>query len=302
MMILVTGATGYIGSYFIKYLTQKYNCKNIKAVDSYVNQVEQINDIKIKKVDLTDEKEIKNLMDDVTTVVHCAGISSITECEQNSHSAIISNVLSIRYLLEEGAKNKLKKIIFPSSFAVLKPGQNYITEESNAAPYNFYGHLKHWAEQLIQSYKTNNNIDYVIFRQTNVCGHGLSNKNTVIHAMCDAVKNNQPITIFGDGQQVRNFIHIKDVVHLYYLAMFHNNGIYNLGGHETMSINNITQSISNEASKLLQKKVDIIYKPSDRTGKELSTPNFTFDISHLVNDFGYSPTYSIEDMIKEMLI
>jgi UDP-glucose 4-epimerase len=302
MMILVTGASGYIGSYFIKYLTENFGYKNIKAIDSCINDIDQINGINIKKVDLTNQKEIPMLMKDVTTIVHFAGISSITECEQNSQRAIISNVLSIKYLMEEGTKNKLKKIIFPSSFAVYKPGQEYITEESIVTPYNFYGHLKHWAEQLIQSYKINHDIDYVIFRQTNVCGYGLSNKNTVVHAMCNAVKNNQPITIFGDGQQVRNFIHIKDAVHLYYLALFDNHGIYNLGGHETMSIKNIAQSISNEASKLLQTKVNINYMPSDRNGKEISTPNLTFDISHLVNDFGYSPTYSIKDMIKEMLI
>lgn len=303
VMILVTGAAGYIGSYFIKHLTENGHTEKIKAVDNFeCGHHERVNDIKIDKLDLTDIAQVQSIMKDVSIVVHCAGISSIPECEKDSQRAILANLLAVRHLLEEGAKNGLKKIIFPSSFSVYAPGQARISERSALGPYHFYGHLKLWAEMLIQSYKNSHRIDYVIFRQTNVCGKGLSYKNNVVHAMCQAVKNDQPITIYGDGRQTRNFIHIKDVVHYYRLAMKdQHQGIYNLGGHETKSINNIARLIADRGEQTLKKKVRIIHLPSDREGRELTTPDFVCDISKLINDFHYSPRHSIQDIIQEDL-
>ncbi|GGE41614.1 UDP-glucose 4-epimerase [Pullulanibacillus camelliae] len=302
-MILVTGAAGYIGSFFIHYLKKKNKHIQLRAVDSFEGgQLQRVGDVPVEKVDLTNREEVEPLMKDITVVVHCAAMSAIPDCETYSQRAILTNVLTVYNLLEEGSKHKLKKIIFPSSFAVYAPNQAHISEQSQVSPYNFYGHLKQWGEQLILAYHKQANIDYVIFRQTNVCGKGLVEKGTVLQLMCQAIKKDKPLTVFGSGKQMRNFIHINDVVRYYEEALTSHTGIYNLGGPESLSIKDLAHRMTWVAKKQLNKEVEVVFQPSDREGKELTTPNFFCDISKLTKDFRRAPSYGVNEMIGDMLL
>lgn len=301
-MILITGAAGYIGSYLIEKIANQIGTENIRAVDSFeTGSVKQIGNVSVQYCDLTNENEVKQIVEDVDVIVHCAAISDIPTCEQNSDRAVRSNLLSIWHLLEEGRKHQLKRIIFPSSFAVYSPGQEYINEDAEVRPYNLYGFLKYWSEQLIKSYSVNHGIDYVIFRQTNVSGRALTGKNTVIQAMCRSARTGGPLTIFGDGLQVRNFIHINDLANIYESALYENNGIYNLAGPETKSIKEIAEQVASVADKEWGKKIEIIYKDSDRKNKEPTTETFTYDISKLKRDFDDEPKTTVRETIEELL-
>lgn len=300
-MILVTGAAGYIGSSFVSHLANKIGKENIRAIDNLeIGTIKEIEGIKVEHMDVTDERQIRSILQDVDTIVHFAAYSDIQMCEQLSRNAILNNLLSVKVLLEEGRKQQLKKFIFPSSFAVYEPGHELIHENVPKRPYNFYGFLKHWAEELIISYSYQHSIDFVIFRQTNVVGKGLIEKNTVINAMCCAAKNNQPLTIFGDGKQVRNFIHLKDVIALYESALYRNSGIYNLGGVETKSIKEIAEEVAATGKEILGRNVMIQYKEAH--GNEKVKENFVFDLKKLIEGFQYTPSISVKDMIKELLI
>ncbi|MCF6093319.1 NAD(P)-dependent oxidoreductase [Microaerobacter geothermalis] len=301
-MILVTGAAGYMGSMLIEHFSKIFDSSNLKGVDNFsAGKVQHIGDIPIQCADVSNRNDVFQIMEGVDILVHCAAVSGIPTCEKESKEAVLSNLLSVKYLLEAGRNYQLKKMIFPSSFAVYAPDETVINENTRVSPYNFYGFLKYWAEQLIISYGETYKINYLIFRQSNLCGKGYSEKNSVIHTMCNAAKNNQPLTIYGGGYQVRNFIHIRDVIHIYEQGLTKNNGIYNLAGTETKSIKEIAEEVARAAKRKLNKEIEILYKESEIKGQELTLQSLTCDISKLERDFQYSPKGTIAEAIDELL-
>lgn len=301
MLILVTGAAGYIGSSFAQNLAQKVGRENIRAVDNFeIGTVRDLNGLNVEPVDVTDEEQMKQMLQGVETVVHLAAYSDIRMCEKRGKGAILNNLYSVKLLLEEGRKQQLKRFIFPSSFAVYAGGHRVIHENTPKKPYNFYGFLKHWAEELILSYAERYGIDYVIFRQTNVVGKGLLEKDTVMNVMCRRAKEGLPLVIYGDGKQMRNFIHLQDLIEFYERALTENTGIYNLGGVDTKSVKDIAKEVASAAEEILGKKVSIEYRKSIQP--EVMKNEFQFDISKLIRDFRLRPKITVKQMIRELLI
>ena len=123
MLILVTGAAGYIGSSFTRNLAQKVGRENIRAVDNFeIGTIRDLDGLRVEAADATDERQVKQMLDGVETVVHLAAYSDIRLCEKQGKNAILNNLYSVKLLLEEGRKQQLKRFIFPSSFAVYAGG------------------------------------------------------------------------------------------------------------------------------------------------------------------------------------
>ncbi|MFS8630052.1 MAG: NAD(P)-dependent oxidoreductase [Bacillales bacterium] len=301
MLILVTGAAGYIGSSFTRNLAQKVGRENIRAVDNFeIGTIRDLDGLRVEAADATDERQVKQMLDGVETVVHLAAYSDIRLCEKQGKNAILNNLYSVKLLLEEGRKQQLKRFIFPSSFAVYAGGHRVIHEGTPKKPYNFYGFLKHWAEELIVSYAERYGMEYVIFRQTNVVGKGLLEKGTVMNVLCRRAKEGLPLVIYGDGKQMRNFIHLKDLLLFYERALTENTGIYNLGGVDTKSVKDIAQEVAAAAEEIYGKKVAIEYRESIQP--EVMKNEFQFDISKLVKDFRIRPQITVKQMIRELLV
>lgn len=143
-------------------------------------------------------------------------------------------------------------------------------------------------------------MEYVIFRQTNVVGKGLLEKGTVMNVLCRRAKEGLPLVIYGDGKQMRNFIHLKDLLLFYERALTENTGIYNLGGVDTKSVKDIAQEVAAAAEEIYGKKVAIEYRESIQP--EVMKNEFQFDISKLVKDFRIRPQITVKQMIRELLV
>jgi UDP-glucose 4-epimerase len=175
--IMITGASGYIGSNLCEMLQQKYN---IIQIDTKMNT--DINNI--------------NLFDYyIDCIVHLAAYPSISDCEQNPHIAIKNNVLNT-IKISEYAKKLNIPVIFSSSQAVKNPNSSV------------YAMTKNICEQIFKQYNK-----YFILRFSNVYGgkNFINEKSSVIATFLRAYKNNQKIIINGDGLQTRDFIHCNDI-------------------------------------------------------------------------------------------
>ncbi|MFD1427550.1 NAD-dependent epimerase/dehydratase family protein [Kroppenstedtia sanguinis] len=257
-MILITGAAGYIGSKLIDLLAKKEI--PMRAIDNFrVYPPPPINGVTIQPLDLTQADDVKKMVKGIDTIIHLGAISDISQCETHAKDAILINLLSLKYLVREAVRAGVKKIIFPSTFAVYDPQQKEITEQTLLNPSNFYGQLKKWAEELLL--KEQVHLDVVIFRQSNVYGKGWVSKKTVVESFCKSFLENQPITINGSGQQTRNFIHVDDVVWAYYQGLSPSiRGIYNLGGKDTLSIWELAHLVNRVGEQSFNRSVPIIRK------------------------------------------
>jgi UDP-glucose 4-epimerase len=250
MRILITGGSGFIGTHLsnllIKYGHDVYN------IDKKINN--NISPDKQKIIDLIDINVKDNFLDQKFDIcIHLAALVSVQASIEDPIESFGNNVFTTLKVLDICKKNNIKKIIFSSSAAVYAEKNTPIVEEDAKNPVTPYALDKLTSEQYIQMYCGLWNIDYLIFRFFNVFGEGQNPEYAgVITAFNLAKQKNQPLIIYGDGEQSRDFIRVDHLCQ-YIIALINkniNNEIFNLGSGENITINNLAKQFGN----------DIIYK------------------------------------------
>ncbi|SMO32866.1 NAD-dependent epimerase/dehydratase family protein [Melghirimyces algeriensis] len=300
-MILVTGAAGYMGSALVHALSRKK--KPVRAVDNFTTgTLRKVNDSPVWEKDFTSLTDVKEMVQGVTTIVHLGAISDITQCQNHPKEALLTNVLSVKYLIDEGVNAGVQKIIFPSSFAVYDPDSTTITEETTIQPQNYYGQMKWWAEELLKAEQRKGTLDTIIFRQSNICGKGLVSKRTVLEAFCRSLLENREIRIHGSGKQVRNFIHLEDAIEAYLQAIDTPvTGVWNLAGEETYSIRQLAQLVNQVGEERLGRTVRVITDPNAQTGHEREPQDITCDLHRLKELLNHRPMWTVKETIHQLL-
>lgn len=184
--VLITGSRGYIGTNLERYLLDR---------GYHVFTADLLNG-----TDAMDISTPKLLLNAISHVVHLGAISGIAACEENKEDAVIKNVLtSIR--LFECANAANANVTFASTQAAKDPNAN------------FYACTKYMAEVAAKRINSLNQRNIKVLRFSNVYGglNYLETKQTVISQFTRAKLKHNPVTVYGDGEQVRDFIHVEDV-------------------------------------------------------------------------------------------
>ncbi len=247
MRILVTGGAGFIGSHVVDaYFSAGHEVAvldDFSAVSGYIKRCDElyIHDIRDRQAA---RQALRDFRPDV--VNHHAAMIDVVECEQQPDLANEINVEGTRILLEEAIRSGVKKFIFASSGGAIygecpKPAR----ETDSPHPCGVYGHSKLVAEQMITA--QHRKVSSVILRYANV--YGLRGDHGVIPAFMHAANKGELLDIYGDGKQVRDFIHVSDVVQANLLALGCEGGIFNVGTGEAVSIDLLARLIGGEASQ-----------------------------------------------------
>ena len=300
-MLLVTGAAGFLGSMLVNELYPEV--REIRAVDDFSEGVvDRIKDIRVEHMDVSVADDVERMMEGVDTVVHFAAITGIVSCEEDPARANEVNLTAVKLILDIGARKGLKRILFPSSFAVYGNPPEEITEETPTAPVNYYGILKRATEDIVRSAEHNYGIQSLVFRQSNVFGRGLCRKRSLINLMTQKALSGEPLTVVGTGEQVRDFVHVRDVVGMYYRALQkRHTGLYHLGAGVSTSVNEVFETIARVVGE--ERGIDVQIVRADRRvqGNQEVVGTFHFDISRTRNELGYEPKYTIEDAVRELI-
>ncbi|MBD1174362.1 UDP-glucose 4-epimerase [Pelagibacterales bacterium SAG-MED01] len=238
--ILITGASGYIGSCLYFYLKQKFR---VLGVDKINNKFKLI-----KKCDLTNSKKLDRFLrkEKPNLIVHLAAQSLVDETI-NKNKYYLNNVVATKNLVNVMKKNNLNNLIFSSTAALYKYNNKVLNEKSRINPKSTYARTKNECEKIIR----NSKINSIILRFFNVCS-SLQLKKKIIgefhnpetHLIPTIVYKNllkQQIYVYGnnyktkDGTCVRDYVHIKDICNaieksIKFLLMSQNNfEIINIG-------------------------------------------------------------------------
>lgn len=227
-ILIVTGGCGFIGSHFINQTMEKY--QNIKLINiDALHYCANINNIDVSIRNSSRYTFIKGNIcsDDLlnhifnfykpTHVIHFAAQSHVQNSFSDSLQYTQDNILGTHTLLETVRKyNKLKKFIHVSTDEVygestLIDNSDLKTEKSILCPTNPYAATKAGAEMLVQSYIFSFNLPIIITRGNNVYGKN-QYPEKVIPKFIKQLINKQPITIQGDGNCKRAFLHVYDTV------------------------------------------------------------------------------------------
>ena len=251
-MILITGGAGFIGSHIADIFVDN-NYEVIVADNLSTGRKENIND-KAVFYDI-DIKNLNSLEDifkkhNIEYVIHLAAQVSVPNSMRDPINDANENIIASLNLLELSKKYNIKKIIVSSSAAVYgMPKYLPIDENHTVSPISYYGVSKLTMEKYIELY----NIDYIICRFSNVYGprqtpHGEAG---VVSIFIDNFINNKEINIFGNGEQTRDFIYVKDIAKIF-LELINKNvsrQILNISTNSAITINNLFENVVKISNK-----------------------------------------------------
>ena len=216
--ILVTGGCGFIGSH----LTEK-----LVALEANVTILDDLSSGFLKNIEPFKDKvtfvegSICNaaLCNEITKnkdiIFHLAAFISVPESVEKPYKCHEINVNGIVNLLESARANNVERFVFSSSCAVYGPKETTYRETDYCSPSSPYGMSKLVGELYCNQYAQHFDITTVMLRYFNVCGPRQNPRGQyagVVAKFTEQMKNNEPITIFGDGRQTRDFVSVEEVV------------------------------------------------------------------------------------------
>ena len=203
--------------------------------------------------------------------------------------------------MEVARKLDIEKVVFCSSASVYGyPQFQPVTEEHPLRPLNLYGVTKVSGEQILDTYYENYGIDTVSLRFGNIYGVGLyTHWDTVIPIFINQAFNNKPITVFGDGEYTRDFVHVLDIVQAITLSLTTRDiggEVFNVGG-ETKTVNQVAKTVEQEYTEATGKPVKITNKPP-RKGE---TKEFSYDLTQIKTRLGFQNRWTVKQGIKQII-
>ena len=295
---VVTGGAGFIGSHMIDLLLSKKFKVNV--IDNLVaghkkNYKHHLNNplFKFTKVDICKIKSNNTLFKNADYVFHFAGLADIVPSIENPDKYFKSNVVGTFNVLQAAKKANIKKFIYAASASCYGiPNKFPIKENGKINPMYPYAFTKWQAEELTMHWVKIYNFPAISFRFFNVYGprSRTSGAYGAVFGVFLAQKlANKPLTIVGNGNQTRDFIHVNDLIHgIYKAALSKKIGeIYNIGGGKEIKINKIAKLIGG-------KRIYIPKRPGE-PDRSLA------DISKIKKHLNWQPKIDIEEGTKDLL-
>lgn len=270
MKILVTGSAGFIASHLIEELLKNEN-NSIFGIDNFysgtkenlefIKSIDSKNNFEFIEADIRNFEKINKIVKDkkIEQIYHLAAIVSVQESIQNPLLSNEVNVKGTLNILESAKLNSVKRVVFSSSAAVYgdEPTQPK-NEISIIKPISPYGYEKLIGEQYMRLYSELYGIETVILRYFNVYGErqsATSDYSGVISIFEKKFKDNEIPNIYGDGEQYRDFVYVKDVAKANIKAMNTPNitgQIFCVGTSQKVSINDLVNILNDKYSKSIK--------------------------------------------------
>jgi UDP-glucose 4-epimerase len=247
MHILITGVGGLIGSNFADYIINTNKDVKIVGIDDLSGGYkENINsEVIFYQINLQNYDSVEQIFIDYKFdyIFHFAAYAAEGLSPFIRKFNYNNNLLTTVNLINMAVKYKIKRFIFTSSMAVYGNGKVPFDEKDTPKPYDPYGIAKYACEMDLQVAKNQHNLDFCIIRPHNVYGNKQNiwdKYRNVLGIWIYQYLNNQPLTIYGDGEQTRAFTHIDDILPcLWKSAILETSRckIINLGGIHSIKLN-----------------------------------------------------------------
>ena len=294
---LVTGGAGFIGSNLVDQLVKKKH--KVIVLDNFStgkrsNLVHQRKkNVKIIKIDISNNKNLDRYFKGVNYVFHLAGVADMMPSIAKPEKYFKSNVVGTFNVVQAVKKLNINKFIYAASASCYgKPDKFPIKENAKINLMYPYAFTKWQAEELIMHWAKIYNFPAISFRFFNAYGprSNTSGAYGAVFGVFLAQKlANKPLTITGNGNQTRDFIHVNDLVRgIIKAALSKKVGkIYNIGSGKEVKVNKIAKLISD-------KKIYIPKRPGE-PDRSLA------DISKIKKDLKWQPKIKIEEGVKSLL-
>ena len=292
MRICVTGGAGFIGSHLVDRLID--NGHTVLVIDNLSSGSREFVNSKAQfiEMDIRDSKLSSTICGfKPEYIFHEAAQTEVSVSMNNPKLDCDVNLMGLINVLDVAVKCGVKKLLMPSSAAIYGNLDTLLLDESMiGTPTSFYGLTKLTTEHYLRIYYEAYGLNYICYRYSNVYGprQGNGGEGGVISIFAKAIANGLPITVYGDGDQTRDFIYVDDVVEANILGLENNiTGIYNISTNIASSIN----SIINEFKCISNSKIDVSYEP-ERIG---DIRHSRLDNKKAQKDLSFKTTFNLRD-------
>ena len=294
---VITGGAGFIGSHIAEHLSKKGH--QVTILDSLRTGFEHnLNGLNVDffEGDIRNESLVNEVVNGASGIFHLAALVSVPESLLKIKECIDINTIGTINILEAAKNNPNCKVVLSTSAA--NYGDNPIlpkVETMSPEPMTPYSITKLDGEFYLKMYQDQYNVPTASLRYFNVFGPRQNPKSAYAAAVpifINKALQNQPITIYGDGLQTRDFIYVKDVVKANLLASQVGNGTYNVAlGHSTSVL-----ELAEKIIEITNSKSEIQFledRPGDIKHSRANPSKF--------NQLGFKPDYSIEQALEETI-
>lgn len=310
MKILVTGGAGFIGSNFVTYMVEKYPNDMIVNLDvltyagnlESLKQVESKENYKFVKGDIADAEFIDKLFaeEKFDAVVNFAAESHVDRSIKDPQIFIKTNVLGTQVLLDASKKYEVKRYHQVSTDEVygdlpLDRPDLFFTEDTPLHTSSPYSASKAGSDLLVLAYYRTFKLPVTISRCSNNYGpYHFPEK--LIPLIISRALNDQPLPVYGKGENVRDWLHVYD--HCVAIDLILRNGrvgdVYNIGGHNERTNLEVVKTILRE----LNKPESLITYVTDRAGHDL---RYAIDPTKMETELHWKPKYNFDTGITQTI-
>ncbi|MFW5981016.1 MAG: dTDP-glucose 4,6-dehydratase [bacterium] len=313
---LITGGAGFIGSNFVRYMIDRYSNDDINIIVldklTYAGNLENLKDnmdkIKFIRGDICNQELLEYIFADynIDYLINFAAESHVDRSIVKPEIFMKTNVLGTQNLLNKAKdfwkinqteyKDRVKFLQVSTDEVYGSLGnEGYFNESSILAPNSPYSASKASADMMVRAYKNTYNLPVNITRCSNNYGPYQYPEKLIPMIISNSLADKE-IPIYGDGKNIRDWIHVKDHCQAIDMVLHHgvSGEIYNVG--DNNEISNV--ELSKMILQILGKPESLITFVSDRAGHDL---RYALDASKIKNDIDWKAEYDFEEGLKETI-
>tara|TARA_R110002049_G_scaffold73310_1_gene189546 strand:+ start:4426 stop:5340 length:915 start_codon:yes stop_codon:yes gene_type:complete len=299
--VLVTGGAGFIGSHTVDLLLEQDF--SVRVLDNFSNGSRNNLPgnhprLEIIEGDITRTSEVNEAMVGVDKCIHLAAQVSVVSSVEDASFSAQQNILGYVNIIEAIRKNNVSRLVYASSAAAYgNPVELPLREDSRLVPESPYGLEKKVNEQYAELFLNLHGMSACGMRYFNVYGPRQDPKSPyagVIALFVERIKNKQPLTIFGDGLQTRDFIYVSDVAHTNVAALQSDfNGACNVGTGNTVTLIQLIDVLEELCGWQVEKNFD---KP-----REGDIVHSAAIVERMNKDLGFSSQVDLHEGLQSLL-
>lgn len=303
MKMLVTGGAGFIGTNFVHYVLENYDDDEVVNLDAltYAGNLENLKRFEddprhtFVKGDICDRDLVNDLMKDVDAVVHFAAESHVDRSIKGGAEFVRTNVVGTHTLLEAAKEHDVRfhHVSTDEVFGDLEPDDPPFNEETPYHPRNPYSASKAASDHFVRSYYHTHGLPVTISNCSNNYGPWQFPEK-LIPLFISNLKEGEQVPVYGDGKQVRDWIHVED--HVRGVDKVLREGeigeTYCFGGDAEMENIEITRMLID----LLDRDESAIKFVKDRPGHDR---RYAIDFSKAERELDWKPEHTFEDGLKK---
>jgi len=299
--ILVTGGAGFIGSHLVKYLVENGDEVIVADILLRGNKIDKeiLKSLKFVNADVRNYEKMAELSKNCEMIFHFAAILGVDVVADNPVETMETEVIGLKNITEAAMKNGVQKVIYASTSGVYGHSaiEKSVTENIQLDPRTSYAIAKRYNEIYLTALYEEKGLQSISLRFFNVYGVNQDNRMVIPRFFEQAIKND-PITVYGEGFQTRDFTYIDDTVYASVKLAEQVVGyeIFNIANEVEYTIGDLAQSIRTLTNS--ESEISYIQAPEKRYDFEVGRRVGSSD--KLNKAINFKPKTKLKDGLKKI--